>query len=113
MGFKPWCAAPRSRAASAWCASASAGPKNLPNGNVIRGGIEFDKISRRVAYHLYREHPGERLMFFNAGETTRVPANSVLHIYKPLRPGQYRPPPGGHVRGVHHREQSGRPRHRE
>ncbi len=67
--------------------------ENLPNGNVIRGGIEFDKISRRVAYHLYREHPGERLMFFNAGETTRVPANSVLHIYKPLRPGQHRGQP--------------------
>jgi lambda family phage portal protein len=32
--------------------------ENLPNGNVIRAGIEFDKIGRRVAYHLYREHPG-------------------------------------------------------
>jgi len=40
-----------------------------------------------VAYsHLYREHPGENLIFFNAGETTRVPAESVLYIYKPLRP---------------------------
>ncbi len=67
--------------------------ENLPNGNVIRAGIEFDKIGRRVAYHLYREHPGERLMFANAGETVRVPANSVLHVYKPLRPGQHRGQP--------------------
>ncbi len=66
---------------------------NLPNGNVIRAGIEFDKLARRVAYHLYREHPGEKLLFFNAGETTRVPAESVLHIYKPLRPGQHRGQP--------------------
>ncbi|MCC6395029.1 MAG: phage portal protein [Bryobacterales bacterium] len=67
--------------------------ENLPNGNIIRAGIEFDKIGRRVAYHLYREHPGERLMFANAGETIRVPADSVLHIYKPLRPGQHRGQP--------------------
>jgi lambda family phage portal protein len=66
---------------------------NLPGGNVIRAGIEFDKPARRVAYHLYREHPGERLLFFNAGETTRVAADSVLHIYKPLRPGQHRGQP--------------------
>lgn len=50
--------------------------ENLPNGNVIRAGIEFDKIARRVAYHLYREHPGEKLMFANAGETTRVLAEN-------------------------------------
>jgi lambda family phage portal protein len=67
--------------------------ENLPNGNVIRAGIEFDKLARRVAYHLYREHPGEKLLFFNASETTRVSAESVLHIYKPLRPGQHRGQP--------------------
>ena len=71
----------------------SAKNENLPNGNVIRAGIEFDKIGRRVAYHLYREHPGERLMFANAGETIRSAADSVLHIYKPLRPGQHRGQP--------------------
>jgi lambda family phage portal protein len=67
--------------------------ENLPNGNVIRAGIEFDQIGRRVAYHLYREHPGERLMFANAGQMVRVPADAVLHIYKPLRPGQHRGQP--------------------
>jgi len=67
--------------------------EDLPNGNVIRAGIEFNAIGKRVAYHLYREHPGERVMFANAGATVRVPAESVLHIYKPLRPGQHRGQP--------------------
>jgi lambda family phage portal protein len=67
--------------------------ENLPNGNVIRAGIEFDKIGRRAAYHLYREHPGEQLMFARAGETARVTADGVLHVYKPLRPGQHRGQP--------------------
>ena len=67
--------------------------ERLPNGNVIRAGIEFDKIGRRVAYHLYREHPGEKPLFFMAGDLARVPADSVLHIYKPLRPGQHRGQP--------------------
>ena len=67
--------------------------EDLPNGHVIRAGIEFDALGRRVAYHLYREHPGERVMFANAGETVPVPASSVLHIYKPIRPGQHRGQP--------------------
>ena len=67
--------------------------ENLSNGHVIRAGIEFDKIGRRAAYHLYREHPGEKLMFAQAGETTRVVSKSVLHVYKPLRPGQHRGQP--------------------
>ena len=31
----------------------------LANGHVIRQGIEFDAIGRRVAYHFYRRHPGD------------------------------------------------------
>ena len=31
---------------------------DLPSGNVVRSGIEFDNLGRRVAYHLYRSHPG-------------------------------------------------------
>ncbi|MCB2022291.1 MAG: phage portal protein, partial [Burkholderiaceae bacterium] len=30
---------------------------DLANGNVVRAGIEFDGLGRRVAYHLYRAHP--------------------------------------------------------
>ena len=61
-----------------------------PSGNRVKAGIEFDAIGRRVAYHVYREHPGETALFGTAGETVRVPADQVLHLYRPLRPGQIR-----------------------
>jgi lambda family phage portal protein len=53
----------------------------LPNGNVIRSGIEFDKTGKRVACCLYREHQGECSLLTN------------LNIFKPLRPGQIRGEP--------------------
>ena len=63
------------------------------NGNVIREGIEFDSIGRRVAYHFYRSHPGEIFPVIFDMQTTRVLASEVLHLYKPLRPGQIRGQP--------------------
>ena len=33
--------------------------QELASGNVIRAGIEFDRLGRRAAYHLYRSHPGD------------------------------------------------------
>jgi lambda family phage portal protein len=60
------------------------------SGNQIRCGIEFDAIGRRVAYHFYRNHPGDSTITANQGEIVRVPASEVLHIYRPLRPGQIR-----------------------
>lgn len=54
----------------------------------IRAGIEFNAIGKRVAYWLYRSHPGE--YGGGWGELVRVPADSVLHHYTPLRPGQIR-----------------------
>jgi lambda family phage portal protein len=63
----------------------------LANGNIIRRGIEFNKLGQRQAYYLFREHPGEQS--FNTIESIRVPASEILHIYKPLRPGQIRGEP--------------------
>jgi len=77
-------------------------PEHLPvtlnttaeNGNVIRAGIEFDRLGRRVAYHLYRTHPEDGAlapMSGNGGmETVRVDASEILHMFRPLRPGQIR-----------------------
>lgn len=60
-------------------------------GNTIRCGIEFDRIGARVAYHFYRKHPGDSTDHTGTkGETVRVSASEVLHIYKPMRPGQIR-----------------------
>jgi lambda family phage portal protein len=67
--------------------------KPLANGNFIRGGIEFNRLGQRVAYHLYREHPGDAMLFGASKETVRVPAEEVLHIFKPQRPGQIRGEP--------------------
>ena len=60
----------------------------LPNGHVIKGGIELNKSGRKVAYYLYKKHPGEEYT-----ESVRYPANEILHIYRPLRPGQLRGEP--------------------
>ena len=64
----------------------------LTTGNMVRNGIEFNKLGQREAYYLFREHPGEKLLVSN-GESVRIPATEVLHIYKPLRPGQIRGEP--------------------
>lgn len=69
---------------------------NIPgaNGNVVRAGIEFDTIGRRVAYHMYREHPGDTALLGNPNQLVRVPASEVIHVFEPLRPGQIRGIPG-------------------
>ena len=64
---------------------------DLKNGNVIKTGIEFDKSGKRVAYYLYKEHPGES-NGFNI-DSVRIPASEILHIYKASRPGQIRGEP--------------------
>lgn len=61
--------------------------RTLPNGGVIKNGIEFNPIGQRAAYHLYRQHPGENFGFSNI-DSVRVPASEVMHIFRPLRLGQ-------------------------
>ena len=60
------------------------------NGNVIRQGIEFDLLGRRVAYHFLRRHPGDSTDPGLSGETVRVPATEVLHVIDPVEAGQLR-----------------------
>ena len=61
------------------------------NGNRIRCGIEFDAIGRRVAYHFRSRHPGDSTdQGMVTSETVRVPAEEVLHIYRPIDAGQIR-----------------------
>ena len=62
-----------------------------PNGNPIRCGIEFDLIGRRVAYHFRRRHPGDSTdQRVAVPDMVRVPAEEVLHIYRPIDAGQIR-----------------------
>lgn len=66
-----------------------------PNGNVIRRGIEFDRIGRRTAYWMYREHPGDFVPdAINPGDLVRIPAEQISHLYRPTRAGELRGMPG-------------------
>jgi lambda family phage portal protein len=72
----------------------SDGMIQMPLGNTVRVGIEFDKWGRRVAYQLYKENPGETMFFPLEGiQFMRVPAVDMLHVYKPKRAGQLRGEP--------------------
>ncbi|MBL0422471.1 phage portal protein [Ramlibacter sp. AW1] len=70
---------------------------DLESGTVVRSGIEFDALGRRVAYHLYRSHPDDGRLAPMSGqgglETVRVDAREVIHLYRVLRPGQIRGEP--------------------
>lgn len=60
-------------------------------GNIIRAGIEFNGIGKRVAYWMYRNHPRDSAAL-NSGynQLVRVPATQVLHIFESQEPGQLR-----------------------
>lgn len=66
-----------------------------PGGRVTRMGIEFNEIGQRTAYWVYRNHPGDTTVPFdaNTAELVPVPASEVMHIYWPGEPGQIRGTP--------------------
>lgn len=66
--------------------------QGLPVGNKIRSGIELDKRGRRVAYWVYKEHPGDGLGLSTptADTVVRVLASEMRHLFEPERPGQLR-----------------------
>jgi lambda family phage portal protein len=70
---------------------------DLPSGNVVRSGIEFDSLGRRVAYHLYRSHPEDGRLAPMSGQggmdTVRIDAKEIIHLFRVLRPGQIRGEP--------------------
>jgi lambda family phage portal protein len=59
-----------------------------PAGGQIIQGVEFDMIGRRVAYWLFEAHPGSGLL--TTGQSKRVPAAEIIHVFHKLRPGQVR-----------------------
>lgn len=54
----------------------------------VRAGIEFSPVGKRAAYWFHPSRP--ELDDFDASQLRRVPADSVVHMYDPLRPGQLR-----------------------
>lgn len=62
----------------------------LPNGNTIVQGVEFDRFGNRVAYHLFKKHPGDMYTGTTGHERVRMSADDVIHLFRVLRPGQVR-----------------------
>lgn len=62
---------------------------NSRTGNRVRAGIEFNAIGQRVAYWFYAQRPGD-LQDWDSSDLRRIPAESVIHLYNPIRAGQLR-----------------------
>lgn len=54
----------------------------------IVAGVEFDASEQVTAYHVLPDAPG--VAFATYGETLRIPASEILHIFDPIFPGQVR-----------------------
>lgn len=66
--------------------------RDLSSGGKIVRGVEFDASGRRAAYHLFKNHPGASTFSstLSLGQSERVNAADILHVYKGGRPGQVR-----------------------
>jgi lambda family phage portal protein len=57
-------------------------------GNSIVGGKEYGPLGQCVAYWLWSRHPGDAGTLRGVRlESKRVPADQVIHLYAPARPG--------------------------
>lgn len=67
-------------------------PRNT-NARIV-AGVEMNAWNRPVAFHLYKEHPGDQSFFGNTArlrlDTKRVPAERVTHLKMVKRIGQVR-----------------------
>ena len=64
----------------------------LPAGNVIKSGIELDKRGTRIAYWVYKQHPGDFMInsTVEPNNLVRVAASDMIHMFEQQRPGQLR-----------------------
>ncbi len=61
--------------------------RDLDTGRIVQG-VEFDRAGRRVAYHVFPERPG--MPFAIVQQPVRIPAEDMIHLFKPEVPGQVR-----------------------
>ena len=61
----------------------------LPSGNRVEMGIEFDEFDRPVAYHFNEEHPNRKYSKKNIRRQA-IPANQIIHIFRQEYVGQIR-----------------------
>jgi lambda family phage portal protein len=61
------------------------------NGNTIIQGIEYDQLGKVAAYWLWDQHPGDTALIRGRKiQSSRVPAQNIIHLFNPKRPGQGR-----------------------
>lgn len=51
-------------------------------------GIEYNARGERAAYYLFDRHPGDVGLQTAQRESQRVPADEIVHLFNPARPGQ-------------------------
>lgn len=56
--------------------------------NEVIAGIEYDRRGERAAYWLFDRHPGDVGLRATLRESQRVPAEEIIHLFNPARPGQ-------------------------
>jgi capsid protein len=59
-------------------------------GNTIINGVEYTPLGKVSAYWLFDQHPGEMVGTMRKSASRAVPADRVIHLYNPERPGQGR-----------------------
>lgn len=62
--------------------------ETLPNGNVIRRGVEFNVRGKPVRYWMFPTHPGDALSF--SSQSKPYPAEKIIHIFDRSRASQTR-----------------------
>ncbi len=65
---------------------------NLPNGNIIKMGVELNVWRKPVAYYVRKRTTSNELWgaMFSAGDHDRIPAEQMLHLFDQRHPNQTR-----------------------
>ncbi len=64
--------------------------KNEDRNGLVVQGVEIDKFNRPIAYHLYKDFPGDSWTAAIGSNTTRVPASDIVHLKFSRRSNQIR-----------------------
>lgn len=71
--------------------------RDLPNGNTIRMGIEYDSWGKAVSYHVLTNHPGDWTYSLKGNRYEIIPASEMIHGFLTERAEQGRGVPWTHT----------------